>query len=479
LTLSSDNREALIRQIADIDSRILQFRTEGQDTRPVEAARYYLQAKLANQAGDLEASQTQYRAAVSGFKQAGMGAEWATVATEAARVMQKAGRLGPALELACAAIDGAELVWLGMSQADRLHTPRELVDAADAAIPIAFVAGEAFRMFDILQRCKARWFNEQLMMCEAERLLPALAGPKKPDPLLTGAIAALDEAWNRFYSNDPPDAIPPAESALVQAYIVAIARKQKFRPLVAATSSIDSCRAALKPSEGLLEFFVGTNDTFALLLTADTLKIEPLGIGAVELQERVLRTMVAVQATPDRRAIDQSIQQSNDPERLKEAVDKILYPAPTELLSALGVLLLGKLEGALTPIRRLILCPHWVLHSIPFHALGTRPGEILAATTAVTYAPSASSWERLRRLSAASMPANAPHVAVLGVERRPKPKKSWFSSTLHRQRHPNQPPCSRRKRKPWPHLVGRHRSWATRPLNKHLPMRWSRPTSST
>lgn len=317
MTSSADGPEARGRQIAELDSQIEQFRTAGQDTRPVEAAREYLKAQLARYLGDLDAAQAHYGAAVSGFKQTGMSAQQATVAVEAARAMQAAGRLGPALELAGDAIDGAELLWLGMSAADRLHTPRELVDAADAAVPIAFTAGEAVRMFDILQRCKARWFNEQLVMREAARLplFQLLAGQSVPAPALGEAIAALDEAWDGFFANDPADARPPAEDALVHAYSVEAARRRRLRPLDAATSSIDSCRHALRPAEGLLEYFVSTNETFAVLLTADTLKIEPLGIGAVELQSRVLRAVAALQSTPDFRAFARSATQSDSPKR--------------------------------------------------------------------------------------------------------------------------------------------------------------------
>jgi CHAT domain-containing protein len=444
LTSSADTRESLARQVAELDSQIERFRLQKQDTRPVEAASEFLKAKLAGQEGDLEAMLTHYREAVSGFERIGMGAEQATVATEGARAMQAASRIEAALELAGRAVEGAESAWLSLSAADRLQQiPRELVAAADAAVPIAFAAGKHAQIFDILQRCKARWFNEQMLMREVERLplLGALAGPEARSPLLNQTLAALDAAWNGFFEIDPVDARPAAEAALMQAYTEKTAQRRPFRPLEAATSSIDSCRSMFRPQEGLLEFFVSRDETFAVLLTAATLEVYPLGIGALELEGRVMQAAVALQSTPNRRDFMLATQQSTDSERREAltSVGRVLYPASEKILAGLGELLFGKLAHTMRSLRRLIVCPHWVLHAVPFHALDTQGAQSVAATTAITYAPSASCWERLRRLAVAPRSDQAPRVTVLGVERRQRPRANWFSSALA-EGAPQEPP---------------------------------------
>jgi CHAT domain-containing protein len=373
-----------------------------------------------------------------------MSKERATVAIEAAQAMQSALRIDSALRFAEEAIAGAELLWWGLSPTERLSTPETMVSAADVAIPIAYEAHTDEKVFDFIQRSKARRFLEQLSMRSlvafAGRLLPEMGGPA---PEFAAAFQQLDAAWDAYFSGEVVDQRPAAEQRVVSAYGDEVTRRRGFRLSIVTTADAKTCQVALGEGEALLEIFVTTHETFAALLTRDHLRVVPLRISAKELRHRVYSGYIALASPKPNLVTIEDLYDRKEDVEWKEAlggIDGFMFPFPHEFLSAMHEILLAPFARELASVRRLIVCPHWVLHSLPFHALESAGGAPLADTTAVTFMPSASAWESLRRLSPEKREPGSPYVAVLGVERQQAPLQStWFSKKLGQAEPPQEP----------------------------------------
>lgn len=439
----SFTKDGLTARVAELETILAQCRAEGrQDPTPLEATRDFLAGRLAVLQGDLPAAEQKFGSSVAAFQKAEMSQQRATVAIEAATAMQSGRRLDSALRFAEEAIAGAELVWWGLSPAERLTVPRIVVEAADVAIPIACEAQADEKAFDFIQRSKARWSLEQLWMHRIATLpiSAAFKDPHGPAPEFEAALRQLDAAWDACFSGDVVEQRPAAEDRVVSAYGAEAVRRRRLRPLMASTDDAATCRKALHEGEALLELFVTTKDTFAALLTRDQLRVEPLGISANKLREGVAGGYLLLTLAPVRRDLESAINQAADVER-KEMLGAFgRFVSPRKFLRDTHDLFLKPFASELLSIRRLVVCPHWVLHLVPFHAVESAAGTPLADTTAVTYAPSASVWKLLRS-QAAENPASAPlHVAVFGIERRPAaPQPTWFSKKLGRTDEPEPP----------------------------------------
>jgi len=283
-----------------------------------------------------------------------------------------------------------------------LTTPEIVVEAADTAIPIAQEAQAPEAVFEFIQRSKARWFADQLVMSELATLpiMAAFKGTSGPAPeLLQKAVDRLDAAWDAYFSGDPVDRLTQAEHELLLAYGAEMTRRFRLRPIMTSTLDARQCQAALQPDEALLELFVTTHETFAALLTRDHLRVVPLGITARQLREGVTGGYLMAVLAPARRTFQSGIDETQDA-GWKETLGKLQdFMSPHRFLRTTQEIFLAPFARELTAVRRLIVCPHWTLHLVPFHAAEMADGAPLAQTTAVSYAQSASAWESLRRMS--------------------------------------------------------------------------------
>jgi CHAT domain-containing protein len=439
------DKDYLAAHLPEFEATITEARAEGLDPTPVEAARDFLAGRLAVLQGNPPIAEQNFRKSTDAFRKLEMSAERATVAIEAAQAMQSAHRIDSALRFAEEAIAGAELLWWGLSPLERLTTPEIMVYAADVAIPIAHEAHADEKAFDFIQRSKSRRFLEQLEMHFFETLpiSAAFAETHGPAPDFDAALQQLDAAWDAYFSGDVVDQRPDAEERVESAYGAEVVRRHRLRPISVPTADARTCRLALGEGEALLELFVTTSETFAALLTRDQLRVVPLGISKKELRYRMCSGYIALASPkPDLVTVEDLYDRMADAE-WKEALgglEGFTFPVPREFLGAMHEILLAPFASALASVRRLVVCPHDVLHSLPFHALESAGGAPLVDTTAITYMPTASAWESLRSHSIERREPATPHVAVLGVERRPAPMQAtWFSKKLGTAEVPQEP----------------------------------------
>jgi CHAT domain-containing protein len=186
------------------------------------------------------------------------------------------------------------------------------------------------------------------------------------------------------------------EKQLVKALNEIERTDQEFSALQSGTTfTVDEIRASLAPGAIILEYYQAMGRLFVCVLAHDRLEIVPLG-AAADVRSRL--QLLQFQLARFRRDPDEDVARAAPVRAATEAHLRALY----ELLIA--------------PIRdrlrasHLVVIPHDVLHSLPFHALfdGAR---FLIDDFTISYAPSAS----VHRLSWAKVPASQGGTLVMGV----------------------------------------------------------------
>ena len=409
--MPADLQRSLAR-LTRIDDAIAGFRQSGHDVTPVLGARQMLVAQIALIQGETDDGFAAYRQSIEHFRAAGMDAERATVATEAAVSAEQRGRYRDGLWFTDAALDTADWTAGRTRRVDPPATPQALSAAADVGVRLAARQGDVNRVFDYAQRSKARWIVEALALAEFESL-PIPIGRRPVDACraqaLRSALDHLDAAWNALGSEDPAAQVDSAEEEVLAAY-EGVAAAPPTSGLNAAT--LDEVRSALNDGEALLEWFVESSGVCAVLVRGDGAHLETWSWPARALREELIGYLGLLQG---------GAPQGDGRRQGKGSGGRHL-----------GARLIGPLASRLDGISRLVVCPHWALHALPFAALLDAAAPASAANPrrrsgplAVTQAPSATAWLHIRRARASLLgvalssdsPSGAASPVVIGVGR--------------------------------------------------------------
>lgn len=167
--------------------------------------------------------------------------------------------------------------------------------------------------------------------------------------------------------------------------------------------ALEELRPLLEPDTALLEFFRVRQRIYAALISVRGLEIVPL-----TLASRIEQLLRLLQFQLSKFSLGAAY--------VREASPHLLRPVQAHLRE-LDAELLAPLRSRLTA-RKLVIVPHELLHSVPFHALwdGER---YLLDSLAVSYAPSASVYVHCRRRVPAAAPESNPPAnsgaLILGV----------------------------------------------------------------
>jgi CHAT domain-containing protein len=314
------------------------------------------------------------------------------------------------------------------------------VEASDFAIDIAARRSDYARLFDSMQLAKGRWLNDLTCLNQARRLMPLdaiIPNPKQWNDRLAQRRRAfseqagtLDEAWLKYIAGaSDVENLTAAESKLTAAY--RDLASMSYGPLFSNASpySLENVQSLLSPTEALLEVFVQTNAVYLLLITRDSLTPHKVEIGASDLGQRVLHTYLALVQNAARRKNERTLEATQDPDQRSklELVSRVLYPSPSALLADWHALLLAPFAKELLPISRLVVCPHWALHELPFHALAPLDGsgKPVSPDKAITYSASATVWARLKEVGRMNADKKRDGDLVAGVETR-RSSSAWW-----------------------------------------------------
>jgi CHAT domain-containing protein len=416
-------------RIECVEQEIASCRQRGQDPSPIVAALEMLKGQAAVLNRDLVSAKAAYKNAAEGFLRAGMDTERATVAMDAADSFSLAGESAAALEFCEQAVAAAGDRWWKISLPDRVHVPEIVVRTFDRAVKLAYYESRFDHVFDYIQKAKSRWLLDVLMLRQIERVFPILklAGDhakweraaEMEGGRLQEALHALDEQWNAYFGGKgSAPRLDGAEAAVLDCYRSAARTMFGGARPSAAASTAQEIQTRLGPADALLDFFVQTEGVYCAVLKKESFRVAYQPFPAAELGRAVRSAYLALIQGERRRVFNLRA----DKVSLPASITSILYPDPAPVLERLYDLLLRPLAKELAGTKRWVVCPHWSLHILPFHALRVSAGspEAVVDSRAVSYAPSASIWLRLRELQGEQASADSGSKAlVLGVERRP------------------------------------------------------------
>ncbi|NNM06584.1 MAG: CHAT domain-containing protein [Gemmatimonadetes bacterium] len=315
-------------------------------------------ARLLAASGSLQKAAQEYRLAIAGIERSaetlplesrsGFRTNKAEVYEQFAQVLLSLGDVGAAFQASestrarqtLAAMMGARITPVAGVSGDLLERQQDLAER------IGYLAG------------RLRWGN---LPRPGLRETPGSL-PLEPSEL-RGALARSQAEYTELLSEMRREA--PGYSALVD-------------PVPASLTDISSL---LDSDQVLIEYLVAGENTLVFIATADTVAALKLEIGREPLGDMVdfARGVIANRGRGD---------------------EGNLWRAP---LRRLNEILFRPVEetGLLQGRRSLVIVPHGRLHYLPFQAL-LRPddGSFLAERYAVSYAPSASAWVRLKKAKA-------------------------------------------------------------------------------
>ena len=386
--------------------------------RPAVAcmARYHL-ARAALAMGELHTAETELSVALDAAEDLGITPLRADLLHSRALVHRAAGRNAAAVADLRRAVEDIERV-RGSLQAERFRAAfhgnrlaiyEDLVVAAldaggDDSCSIAFATVERAKGRSLLDLARGALDTNQRTASETT------------DNIEAGLAAELDQAraeLNAWYSrladvcfvanarvpaDDLRDQIRLGQHRL-EALESRLATTRGTAGLHARPSDLPAVQATLKPDAALVEYYVAGGELLAFVLRRDSVKsfrglarIDELTL-AVQRVHFQIRRALRPGATDGRRA------------------NRLVADAQREL-GTLHQVLLAPLQDALRDTPRLIIVPHGVLHTIPFHALWDER-RYLIEDREVTYAPSASL--RTYGRDAAESGAVAKEPLVIGV----------------------------------------------------------------
>jgi CHAT domain-containing protein len=180
-------------------------------------------------------------------------------------------------------------------------------------------------------------------------------------------------------------------------------------------------QARLRPQEALIEMFVDSEATHLALIRPDRWEIRSSPLPAAEVHEIAMMLYLNLIQNQSRRDFKSQVASVTDDAQREvlDLVSGILYQDPMVLLQELYNRLFAPLMDDLAGVTRLILCPHWNLHLVPFHAMGpvVAKGDLIINKMALAYCPSATIWARLRDSRPVAGTEVAGSTLILGVDK--------------------------------------------------------------
>ncbi len=162
-------------------------------------------------------------------------------------------------------------------------------------------------------------------------------------------------------------------------------------------TSVEEVSSLLEFDEVLLEYLITDSNTFVFVLNADSAAVVPLGISGESLSEILEFAREVIQAA-----------EQENLGRLWRAPMRRLYNALIRPLEEDGLLVGGQ---------SLVIVPHRELHYLPFQALlHPEEGDFLVERFQISYAPSASTWLRIRNRFRGNEEIPLPGAALLKEE---------------------------------------------------------------
>lgn len=230
------------------------------------------------------------------------------------------------------------------------------------------------------------WHSRQV---EEEELKPTGPSPRRMDTLTTRTRAI--------------------EKQLVRALDELRRTDEEFSVLQSGTTfTVDEIRASLAPDAVILEYYQAMGQLHVCVLSHDRLEIVPLG-AAADVRSRL--QLLQFQFNKFRRGPEQAEAFAEPMRAATEAHLRVLY-------AALIAPIRHRLQAA-----HLVIVPHDVLHTLPFHALldGAR---FLIDDFTISYAPSASVYRLCRAKPAPSLGG----ALIMGV---PDAKTPFIADEVH------------------------------------------------
>jgi CHAT domain-containing protein len=418
-------------QISELDDAIETFRRQGQDPLPVISAQSLLKGKLAEAKSDYEAAVAAYQSSLEGFRQAGMEKEAATVALGAARMLRETGELTSALVFCQEAVRSVDTLWHETSLQDRQLTSAISVETYDFSVLVAHCKGEDRQTFEYIQKAKSRWLNDAISLDQtcSDGSTPVCADQQNEQGSSVAERSAflvstsnLDQGWNEYLAGRLCETqLAELEQRLLNSFNSLTRSTSSGWSPSAATYSFEDIQARLQPHEALLDFFVQTDGVFTVLIRKTTFNVSFQPIPATQVRDLAIMAYLNLIQNQSRRdfQLQMEVAEKADSRDLMQLIDDIFYQEPEVVLQALYDRILQPLAAALTDASRLIICPHWVLHVVPFQAMGRAitKGELIISTQTITYCPNATIWARLRDAKSLSSVNSKSKSLVFGVEK--------------------------------------------------------------
>ncbi len=417
-------------QIDIAQEQILEYNRSGQDAQPVVYAQKMLQAKCAFLHGDFASSRAAYTESLEGFHERGMNRMRASVALQAAQLYFQKGK-PEALEFCETAIDSIDAMWWNSRPADRLKVPEIAARVYDVGVKIAHASNRSDLAFKYIQMAKARWLLETLtlkhigqqpMFKRFRAMDPQKKRESEYQRTFHQSLSELDECWMSYLSNPTPaleSKLRNSERQVLDAYDpLEKTASGNLRIITASVSTLDQVQSRLAPGEALMELFVQTDGIYTFLITRERARSHYHEISSAQLGEYISAWYVSVLRTESRRI---ALQGGTGTGGNASNVIRWIESFGVNNSQLLYDLIIRPIERSLHGIRRLVVCPHWHLHIVPFHALQfslEERDDYLIQSMSITYCPSASIWERLSDIKQerTASKANGPCL-VVGVEK--------------------------------------------------------------
>ena len=439
-----ESTSSLRQQIDEADAFIQFYIENGDDPTPVINAKFLLEGQLAEALDDYPAASMAYERSVDGFRLAGWDKEVAIVALKAARMNERMANHKKAFDLCQEAVDALESLRAKTPFAARLLSFALSVETFDFAIKIAHICNEDHQVFSLIQKAKSRWLNDMIAMkkdlsqlsnCNQE----STSADQQARRRFYRATADLDQGWNLYFNEHIEQAsLTALEEKLNQEFINLDSEFSENHDHLstfcksATTYNIEDIQKILVGNEAVLEFFVQEDGIYVVIIRADQFKVVLKPHSANDVKDIALMLHLNLIQSKGRHAYLEEVRAQDEPEKidLMQQVGEILYQDPRILLQELHDLLFGSLLKELEDITRIIICPHWILYLVPFHAMGRSiaNGDLVINHKAFTYCPSATIWARLRNASKRNEPVRFSKSLVFGVEK--KTSANWCQGVL-------------------------------------------------
>jgi len=348
----------------------------GTEAAPDLARLSLLSGQLAGAAGHTKPANRQMRSAMDEFRSLGLPLDYVKASTCLGDLYSRAGDRRGSSEAYAQGLQA--LQELQVTQSDPLSSVLSEMGSSLLAKYLGSVrdriSGE--EAFSICQRTKGGLLRATLLDSTSVDVALSDQDAKRFQDLRRD-YERVDKDLRKDPGNERLQASRKKALAALNAFDVYLrAKSPKFRALQSSPATLKEVCAALGPRTALVEYILGDQDVFALVVRQrggkPTAKTFPLKVPALAVK-RLVREF--------------NIQLKRQPSNL---------PAIRQLGKSLNDHLFKPLDGSLAGVDRLIICPDRMLHDLPFGALVQGNGKYLIESYSISTAASASSWHACR-----------------------------------------------------------------------------------